>query len=179
MTTRALTGVGWVCDRPTEGYSPDVSSENHDGQDAPEAQSGQAGQGSSRMIRVAADPSALAEARAVLTDDLQERGVETRTIEESEIVASELLSNAMRHARPLADGTIRLRWKVRLEVVEVEVTDGGSESTPRPAPRAVWASSGRGLRIVRALAHEWGVSEDKGGTTVWAAMGGPSRRRAT
>ena len=48
-----------------------------------------------------------------------------------------------------------------------------------PAPRQVWASSGRGLRIVRSLAHEWGVGDDKHGVTVWATLGGPSRRRAT
>jgi serine/threonine-protein kinase RsbW len=136
-------------------------------------------QGSVQMIRIPADPAALAEARAAITTDLEAQGIDAQTIEEAEIVASELLSNAMRHARTLSDGNIRLRWKVRLEVVEVEVTDGGSDTTPRPAPRAVWASSGRGLRIVRALAHEWGVSEDKSGTTVWAALGGPSRRRAT
>ncbi len=96
-----------------------------------------------------------------------------------EIVASELLTNAVRHARPLSDGTIRVRWKIRGDVVEVEVTDGGGESVPRPAPRTVWLSSGRGLRIVRSIAHEWGVTEDRTGNVVWATLGGPSRRRAT
>ena len=37
---------------------------------------------------------------------------------------------------------------------------------------------GRGLRIVRSLAHEWGVIEDPNGRTVWASLGGPSRRRS-
>ncbi len=91
---------------------------------------------------------------------------------------SELLSNAIRHARPLPDGIIRLRWRARSGVVEVEVSDGGGPSTPRPAPPALWSTAGRGLRIVRSLAHEWGVTEDKGGRTVWASLGGPSRRRS-
>jgi serine/threonine-protein kinase RsbW len=43
----------------------------------------------------------------------------------------------------------------------------------------VWLSSGRGLRIVRSIAHEWGVTEDRTGNVVWATLGGPSRRRAT
>ena len=85
----------------------------------------------------------------------------------------------VRHARPLSDGTIRVRWKIRGDVVEIEVTDGGGESLPRPAPRTVWLSSGRGLRIVRSIAHEWGVTEDRTGNVVWATLGGPSRRRAT
>lgn len=130
-------------------------------------------------IRVAAEPSSVPEVRRVIVEDLVERGIPEATIDEAEIVVSELLSNALRHAQPLADGTFRVRWKVRLEVVEIEVTDGGGETAPVPAPRAVWAPSGRGLRIVRALAHEWGVTEDKLGQTVWATLGGPSRRRAT
>jgi len=31
---------------------------------------------------------------------------------------------------------------------------------------------------VRSLAHEWGVAEDRYGHTVWASLGGPSRRRS-
>ena len=72
---------------------------------------------------------------------------------------------------------VRVRWKTKGGVVEVEVSDGGGPSVPRPAPQALWSTSGRGLRIVRSLAHEWGVLDDKGGRTVWASLGGPSRRR--
>jgi anti-sigma regulatory factor (Ser/Thr protein kinase) len=131
------------------------------------------------MIRVPATPDSVPMVRRTIVDDLTERGVLEETIDEAEIVVSELFTNALRHGSPLGDGTIRVRWKVRFEVVEIEVTDGGSDTVPTPAPRAVWAPSGRGLRIVRALAHEWGVSDDKVGRTVWAALGGPSRRRAT
>lgn len=131
------------------------------------------------MIRVPAEPVSVREVRKTIVDDLTERGIAEETIDEAELVVSELFTNAVRHARPLPDGAIRVRWKVRYEVVEIEVSDGGSESEPRPAPRTIWAPSGRGLRIVRALAHEWGVTDDKNGRTVWAALGGPSRRRAT
>jgi anti-sigma regulatory factor (Ser/Thr protein kinase) len=116
--------------------------------------------------------------RRTLVQDLRVRGVASLTIDESEIVVSELLSNAIRHARPLGDGMLRVHWKVKAGVVEVEVTDGGGDTTPRPAPRTLWAVSGRGLRIVRSLAHEWGVAEDRHGSTVWASLGGPSRRRS-
>jgi anti-sigma regulatory factor (Ser/Thr protein kinase) len=120
----------------------------------------------------------VAEVRRVIVDDLNTRDVSAGVIDEAEIVVSELVSNSIRHARPLADGNLRVHWKVKAGVVEVEVTDGGSDSTPRPAPRTIWAPSGRGLRIVRSLAHEWGVTEDRNGSTVWAALGGPSRRRS-
>ncbi len=61
------------------------------------------------------------------------------------------------------------------------MTDGGSTSRPVPKRPPVLAESGRGLRIVRSLAHEWGVLEvgpHRPGSTVWASVGGPSRRRA-
>jgi len=132
-----------------------------------------------QMMRVPAQAESVPLVREALVADLTARGVAQQTIDEAEIVIAELLANALRHARPLSDGALRIRWKVRLEVVEVEVTDGGSDTVPRPAPKAVWAPSGRGLRIVRSLAHEWGVAEEKAGTTVWASLGGPSRRRAT
>jgi hypothetical protein len=125
------------------------------------------------MIRIPADPAALAEARAAITTDLEAQGIDAQTIEEAEIVASELLSNAMRHARTLSDGNIRLRWKVRLEVVEVEVTDGGSDTTPRPAPRAVWASSGRG-RASFVPGPRVGCERDKSGTTCGLHLGAPA-----
>jgi serine/threonine-protein kinase RsbW len=129
-------------------------------------------------MRVPWRATSVAQVRKALVDDLEARDVPAAVIDEAEIVVSELVSNAIRHARPLADGNLRVHWKVKGGVVEVEVTDGGSESTPRPAPRTIWAPSGRGLRIVRSLAHEWGVTEDRTGSTVWASLGGPSRRRS-
>lgn len=130
-------------------------------------------------LRAPHEPASVGKVRKEVVADLQQRDLPEVLIDEAEIVASELLTNAVRHARPLSDGTIRVRWKIRGDVVEVEVTDGGGENVPRPAPRSVWLSSGRGLRIVRSVAHEWGVTEDRTGNVVWATLGGPSRRRAT
>ncbi|MFC8501662.1 ATP-binding protein [Pedococcus sp. NPDC057267] len=132
----------------------------------------------SRTIRVPWRAASVAQVRRAVVEDLEGRDVSATVVDEAEIVASELVSNAIRHARPLSDGMLRVHWKVKAGVVEVEVTDGGSDTTPRPAPRTVWAPSGRGLRIVRSLAHEWGVTEDRTGSTVWASLGGPSRRRS-
>lgn len=129
-------------------------------------------------VRLPWAPVAVSLVRQALLADLRARDFPQQTVDEAELVASELATNSIRHARPLPDGHLRVRWKVRPGVVEIEVTDGGGESVPRPAPPAVRAASGRGLRIVRSLAHEWGVVTDRSGVTVWAALGGPSRRRA-
>lgn len=136
------------------------------------------GEGRVRTVRLPAEPSSVPRARRTLVEDLEARDVDSQIVDEAEIVISELVANAVRHARPLSDGTVRVHWKVKDGLVEVEVTDGGGTTTPQPLPRSTWTPAGRGLRIVRSIAHEWGVVDDKQGCTVWAALGGPSRRRA-
>ena len=132
-----------------------------------------------RTIRVPWAPAAAPRIRRELVTDLEKRGVATEVVEEAQIVVAELVANAIRHASPLSDGAVRVHWKVKNDVVEVEVSDGGGSTTPRPSPPTTWGPSGRGLRIVRSLAHEWGVIDDgSGGCTVWASVGGPSRRRS-
>ena len=104
-------------------------------------------------------------------------GPKASTISDLQRIAKGQSARASVGAR-LQPGTRLVReWKGRTWTIEV--TDGGGESVPRPAPRTVWLSSGRGLRIVRSIAHEWGVTEDRTGNVVWATLGGPSRRRAT
>jgi anti-sigma regulatory factor (Ser/Thr protein kinase) len=131
-----------------------------------------------RTLRVQWAPSAAPRIRKELVEDLLGRGVANDVIGEAEIVVAELVANAVRHAKPLADGAIRVHWKVKNNVVEVEVSDGGGATAPRPSPPTTWGPNGRGLRIVRSLAHEWGVIEEPNGRTVWASLGGPSRRRS-
>lgn len=135
------------------------------------------GGGTSRSVAAPWRPSSVSRVRRAVVTDLSARDLPDGVVDEAEIVTSELVSNAIRHARPLSDGTLHVRWKVKGECVEIEVTDGGGMTTPRPAPRVLWSTTGRGLRIVRSLAHEWGVSDERGGVTVWVALGGPSRRR--
>ncbi|WP_137122694.1 ATP-binding protein [Segeticoccus rhizosphaerae] len=138
---------------------------------------GRVGEGRVRTVRLPWDPKSVPQMRRALRADLEARSITEQVISESEMVVSELVANSIRHARPLPDGSVRVHWKVKGNQVEVEVTDGGGASTPQPLPRATWVSAGRGLRIVRSLAHEWGVNDGEGTRTVWAAMGGPSRRR--
>lgn len=135
--------------------------------------------GASRTVRLPFARTAVPMARARVVNELRELGVAQHVIDETEHVVAELVGNAVRHAAPLADGTVRMRWQARGDVVEVEVTDGGGRTDPRPLPPSQLGVSGRGLRIVRSLAHEWGVVGGPPGQTVWASVGGPSRRRAT
>ncbi|MDP9798583.1 anti-sigma regulatory factor (Ser/Thr protein kinase) [Catenuloplanes nepalensis] len=88
-------------------------------------------------------------------------------------VVAELLSNAIRHARPLPGGVIRLSWRLRrtagdARVLEVRVTDGGAATGPRMRPAGPRSIDGRGLGIVAAMARCWGTDRDASGHSVWA-----------
>ncbi|WP_370518395.1 ATP-binding protein [Nostocoides sp. HKS02] len=122
----------------------------------------------SRTIRVPWSAASVAEVRKTVVDDLQTHAVTPAVIDEAEIVVSELVSNAIRHARPLADGTLRVHWKVKAGVVEVEVTDGGSESTPDPRR----ARSGR-RRVVGCASS---AASPTSGESPRTAPGRPSGR---
>lgn len=130
-----------------------------------------------RTLRVAHHTASVPATRRALVDDLRSVGVAPEVVDEAEIVVSELLGNAVRHADPLPDGRVRVHWQVRGDVVELDVTDAGTGCAPRPQQASPYSTAGRGLRIVRALAHEWGVLDDDRGRTVWVTLGGPSRRR--
>lgn len=134
--------------------------------------------GDARAVRLPHGAAAVPVARRTFVGDISPRLRHEMLVAEAGVVVSELLGNAVRHARALSDGSVLLRWQVRAGVVDVEVTDGGGGGEVRPMRPSALATHGRGLRIVRSLAHEWGVHEDaEGRRTVWAALGGPSRRR--
>jgi two-component sensor histidine kinase len=92
------------------------------------------------------------------------------TVDDAVLVLSELISNAIKHARPMASGKIAVSWDVGREVVRIAVTDGGSNTRPTPVHSSESALGGRGLSIVSAVAREWGVEDSVPGTTVWAVL---------
>ncbi|MFC6007311.1 ATP-binding protein [Angustibacter luteus] len=130
-----------------------------------------------RTLRVPHAFASVPRTRRTVVEDLRGRDVPSAVVDEVEIVVTELLGNAVQHAAALPDGTVRVHWQVKGGVVELDVTDGGGSTTPRAQQPTVYATRGRGLRIVRSLAHEWGVLDEDRGRTVWVCLGGPSRRR--
>ena len=89
------------------------------------------------------------------------------------LVASELITNAIRHASPLDGDAVTISWLIDGEGVIVRVTDGG-DSVGGPRPRVRHPSNrdttGRGLALVEAIATTWGVEDEPGAKTVWARL---------
>jgi anti-sigma regulatory factor (Ser/Thr protein kinase) len=88
------------------------------------------------------------------------------------IVVSELLTNALRHARP-GSGHDRLRRSIRLGLLQLSpgvlcaVADP-STAAPVLRPPGSLGESGRGLHIVCALSDRWGYASSGTGKVVWA-----------
>ncbi|MEV7330060.1 ATP-binding protein [Micromonospora sp. NPDC093244] len=87
-------------------------------------------------------------------------------------VLAELVGNAVRHARPLPGGVVRVAWRLRPSLegprIQLRVTDGGAAGGPRLRTASLEAADGRGLHIVAGLATRWGVERDGMGQRVWA-----------
>jgi serine/threonine-protein kinase RsbW len=119
-------------------------------------------------VRVAATPASVQVVRDALRDDLAVLPEPVR--EEVALVATELLGNAVRHARALNDGKMAVEWGVGEYGVEIAVTDGGSATVPEVRDAEPTEARGRGLAIVATLATRWGVERTNAETTVWAVV---------
>ena len=88
------------------------------------------------------------------------------------LLVSELVTNAVQHTRAT---TTTLILAIATGTIEAGVTDSERPQAMMPTPREaelagaarVLSESGRGLTIVEALSHDWGVSAVGIGKQVW------------
>lgn len=111
--------------------------------------------------QIPADPAAVSEARAWTTRQLTRWGLDDFLFS-TELIVSELVTNAIRYGRPPAE--LRL---IRHDVLVCEVTDS-SPTQPRLRRAATTDEGGRGLFLVAQLAMRWGCRYSPGGKTIWA-----------
>jgi anti-sigma regulatory factor (Ser/Thr protein kinase) len=106
-------------------------------------------------------------ARGVVDDACTEWGLGS-LVESAQLVASELVANACRHAHSPA----RLELLYRSRILVIRVSDE-SPALPRPpgdGPPDPDAREGRGLWVVSRCSTSWGCLQRPGGKTVWAAI---------
>ncbi|GAA1900854.1 SpoIIE family protein phosphatase [Streptomyces sodiiphilus] len=110
-----------------------------------------------------ADPAVVSEARKLVTGQLSSWGLdETGFV--AELVASELVTNAIRHAR----APIRLRLINDRRLI-CEVSDSSS-TAPHLRRARTYDEGGRGLLLVAQLSRAWGTRHTADGKTIWAEM---------
>lgn len=106
--------------------------------------------------------SSVGEARRFVRAILHERGVSPSATDVVVLLASELVSNAVVHART----DCRVRCVVDDRHVRVEVHDD-DPTTPSPQEAMPGATSGRGLLLVQGLSDRWGIDANADGKVVW------------
>jgi anti-sigma regulatory factor (Ser/Thr protein kinase) len=108
-------------------------------------------------------PDAVPSSRERVTVVLAEWGLAGEAVEPTLLVVTELLSNAIDHAR----GPVELAVEYPGEWVHVEVHDGAPDA-PHRQPHDMLRTRGRGLQMVEALSVRWGWTPTPPGKVVWA-----------
>jgi PAS domain-containing protein len=107
------------------------------------------------------EPSAVARVRADVAGRMARWGLRDQSFP-TELVASELVTNAIRYGRP----PVRLRL-IRETSLTCEVFDA-SDTTPHVRRAAADEEGGRGLFLVAQLTERWGTRYTAEGKTVWS-----------
>ncbi|GGS12516.1 hypothetical protein GCM10010269_59720 [Streptomyces humidus] len=110
---------------------------------------------------VASDPAAVAEARKRAVDRLEAWGL-TDAAFVTELIVSELVTNAIRHGEP----PVQLRL-IHDRTLICEVSDGGG-TAPHMRRARTYDEGGRGLLLVAQLSRRWGTRPGAKGKTIWA-----------
>lgn len=118
-----------------------------------------------RSVVVPATPGSVARSRHWVLEQARGAGATRDALNAIELVTSEVVTNAVRHAD--GTGSVAILVRLRSGDVTVEVTDGD----PRPpAPQSDRAGlpGGHGLHIVEAVTSAWGWRPQRsGGKVVW------------
>jgi len=111
------------------------------------------------------DAVSAARAREFVIEHLHAHGL-SHLIADVQLVASELATNALTHAR--TPFTVALESAENSVVLTVR---DGAPGRPTPARPRHLDVRGRGIAIVQVLSGSWGVDVDAGGgKSVWAAF---------
>jgi anti-sigma regulatory factor (Ser/Thr protein kinase) len=110
-------------------------------------------------------------ARSFASENLTAWDVQAQDVEVVQLVVSELVTNALRHAPE--SQAITLQLLAGEGSVQVRVSDCGRGAPERRSPPdpGTGIESGRGVWIVDAFTDHWGTEPDgHGGKTVWCEI---------
>ena len=115
-------------------------------------------------------PESAAAARSLVRQAL---GADHPSAGDAALVVSELVGNAVAHTRSGQPGgtiTVAVETSAQPPEVCIRVRDAGGPDTPALAAATESSEHGRGLRIVAALAAEWGSQATETGRATWCRL---------
>ncbi|MGW3954309.1 ATP-binding protein [Streptomyces sp. NPDC004752] len=95
-------------------------------------------------------------ARALFREQAESWQLPQDVTDTAELLLSELMTNAYRHAKVPAGREIWVRCVVTADRISVTVTDANA-TLPTPGTASLEDESGRGLALVAVLADDWGA----------------------
>ena len=90
--------------------------------------------------------------------------------DEVELLVTELVTNAIKHAEAAGRNTITLDARVEDDKLRIAVSDRGEGFKPTPRSPLRSEPGGWGLMLVEGIADSWGVED--GPTKVWFELAG-------
>lgn len=126
-------------------------------------------------IELPPDRRAPSKARQALREMEAVLGPELDAVE---LLATELVTNAVRHSGATDNEPIRLTTEMTGGCVRVTVTDPGPVFSHAPYTEDPMREDGRGLFLVEQVSSRWGIQRH-GGNEVWFELEVPSNGGAT
>jgi anti-sigma regulatory factor (Ser/Thr protein kinase) len=124
------------------------------------------------LYKIDARPDGPAQARRIVVRECARR-LSERTLEDFELLVSELVTNRILHGEPGADNTVLLDLRINSTLC-CAVSDHGSGAGRRDDRLSTAMQRDRsgcrppGLHLVNRLANRWGTQRTRtGGTRVW------------
>ena len=118
------------------------------------------------VLLLADDLGSIRRARDHVRSRCRGAGVPARTCETAVLLTSEIVTNALVHARSAPRLGLSLAHdRLRVEVGDDDPTRPGPVTDVHPA-----AHSGRGLRLVEQLSDGWGIDAAEPGKVVWFVL---------
>jgi signal transduction histidine kinase len=114
-----------------------------------------------RQLALRPEPSSVRDARRYVAAELSAAGFDGAVMS-AELLVSELVTNAILHARTPIHVTVDTRG----DTARIGVADESALS-PRVRSHSVDSGTGRGLLLVERLASAWGVESENSGKVVW------------
>lgn len=170
MTTeRDVRANDWIDEgvygRPAEGMVRGVTKSQQDGAAVRRNSDLAPGTSAGEQRRFDADPQRVRDAREYVADLLVARGWSAPAVEKAQLVISELATNAILHAQTPFELTCHIGGRARFEI-----RDWDPSSVPLVADAKPGRVGGLGLRLIEAIATEWGVETHPEFKVVWCTV---------
>lgn len=118
-----------------------------------------------RSVVVPATPGSVARSRHWMLEQVSGTSATQDAVNAIELVTSEVVTNAVRHAD--GTGSVEISVRLRTRDLTVEVSDGDPRP-PQPQRDRAGLPGGHGLHIVQAVTSAWGWRPRRsGGKVVW------------